>query len=449
MSTPTTWDVMVVGGGPAGVSAAIAAARRGCRTLLVERYGFAGGMATAGLVNPFLGNHYRNPATGRDGSIIHGIFEEVEERLKARGALLRFRYGGEDSPFSDAFDDAHLRIVYDDMLREAKVEVLFHACLATVSAGKDGHLDAVNMHTKSGMKAFRAGAFIDCTGDADVAAFCGVPCDVGRDRDGLCQPTSTMFRMGGVDKARLLAGTLREARERINQRFGEAKAAGRVYAPNRDALGVYEFPRAGVLQFNATRMLGGPALTSEEMTKAEIEGRRQTLALCEWLRAEVPEFKNAFLESIATQIGIRETRRIRGLYRMAQRDIVEGGRFQDGIARSAYFIDIHNPTGTVDPHTEPGKPATLREDFKPKRYYEIPFRCLVPEGMENLLVACRAISTTFEAHAATRVMATMHAGGEAAGIAAGLARTGKLCLANIKGQDVRREIGYLDQPLGF
>jgi hypothetical protein len=443
------WDLIVVGAGPAGVAAAIAAARRGCKVLLIERHGFAGGMATAALVNPFLGNYYRNPDTGRDGSIIHGIFEEVEERLKTRHALLRFRYGGEDSPFSDAFDDAYLRGVYDDMLREAKVEILFHACMAAVSASKDGHLDAVVVTTKSGMQGLYANAFIDCTGDADVAALCGVPCDVGRDQDGLCQPTSTMFRMGGVDKAKLLAGTLREARATINQRFSEAKAAGRVYAPNMDGLGVYEFPRPGVIHFNATRMLGGPALTSEEMTKAEIEGRRQTQALCEWLKAEVPEFKNAFVESIATQIGVRETRRVRGRYRMAQRDIVEGERFQDGIARSAYFIDIHSPTGAGNPHAEPGKPGIVRAEFKPKRYYEIPFRCLVPEGMKNLLVACRAISTTFEAHAATRVMATMHAVGEAAGIAAGLARKTGIPLCDVDGRDVRHEIAYLDRPLGF
>jgi hypothetical protein len=288
---------------------------------------------------------------------------------------------------------------------------------------------------------------IDSTGDADLAAACGVPCGVGRDEDGLCQPCSTMFNVGGIDKTALLADGLPEARRRVNGRFRDARDAGRLDFPFKPNVAFYEYPRPGVLHFNATRMQGVPALTSEELTRVETEGRRQTDVLVRWLTREVPEFRHAFLESVAAHVGVRETRRVRGRYRMTREDVIEGARFEDGIARSRYFIDIHAPSGPVDPHAAPEGGA--RAEFTPKRYYEIPFRCLQPEGVENLLVACRAISTTFEAHAATRVMATMHAVGEAAGRAAGIARERGTELVEVPGAEVRRRVGYLDDPLDF
>jgi hypothetical protein len=442
------YALVVIGAGPAGTAAAVAAARGGARALLVEKNGMAGGMATAGLVNPFLGNYYRNPETGKTGEIIGGLFAEICGRLRSRGALLRFHYDGPDGVFSDAFDDVWLRVVYDELLAEAGAETLYHTRLLDVRTS-GGRVEAVRLIGKEGIEEVAAGTFIDSTGDADLVAAAGGECAIGRDGDGLCQPCSTMFRMGGADKEKLLAGSLRQCRARINKPFRAAKEAGRLDFPHKDGLGVYEFPRPGVLHFNATRALGRPALDSRELSRCEIELRRQVAILAGWLRAEVPGFEKSFLESVATHLGIRETRRVKGRYVMTRGDVVSGARFADGIARSAYFIDIHDPAGSGGLHTKTEVGGAIEKGFKPERYYEIPFRSLVPEKLENVLVACRAISTDHYAHAATRVMATLTAVGEAAGRAAALAAKRGVQVSEVDGAEVRSGIGYLDEPLGF
>jgi flavin-dependent dehydrogenase len=198
------FDAIVIGAGPAGSAAAIAAARHGCRVLLVEQQGFCGGMATAGMVNPLLGHYYRNPETGGDGSLIGGLFAELLQRLDARQARLRFRYGREATGvFSDAFDDAWLRVIYDELLAAAGVTTLYHTQLLDARCAQD-RVQAVRVVCKTQVLEFAARTFIDATGDADLASLCGVACDIGREEDALCQPCSTMFRMGGVDKERLL-----------------------------------------------------------------------------------------------------------------------------------------------------------------------------------------------------------------------------------------------------
>ena len=432
------FDVVVAGAGPAGVAAAVAAARGGARVLLVERYGFAGGMATAGMVNPFLGHRYTNPKTGAGGSLAGGVFAEVLDRLAARNALK-----------GAAFDEAQLRLVYDRMLVEAGVQVLFHA-LVTGAEVRDGRIEAVHVQTKAGRETIPATHFIDSTGDADLAAACGVPFEMGRPSDGLCQAMTTSFNMAGVDKDDLFSAGFRAARERVTEYFLRAKEAGRLDYPFKPWVQFFDYPRPGVLHFNMTHIWRKDGLNPWDLSAAELEGRRQTRVITDWLVAEVPWFEHAYLDGIATTIGVRETRRIEGRYRMTREDVLDGRRFDDGIARSAYFIDIHDPTGAPSPHGQPdGILSRVRDDYKPKDYYEIPFRCLQPTGIENLLVACRAISTTHEAHAATRVMATMHAVGEAAGRAAAMATRRTVSLADIDGADVRRELGYLDEPLSF
>jgi len=443
------YELVVVGAGPAGTAAAIAAARSGCNVLLIEKHGYCGGMATAGMVNPFLGNYYRNPETGKDGSLIGGLCGEILARLTGRDAVLRFRYSNdEDSPFSDAFDDAWLRMLYDEILAQAGVQVLYHSQLVEARCA-GGHVESVRVVTKGGIREIAAQSFIDSTGDADLADACGAGCDVGRDEDGLCQPCSTMFRIGGVDTREFLRHGLRAGRKQVNDLLREDREEGNIEFPYKDTVGIYPFPRPGVLHFNATRMCGAPALTGERVSELETEGRRQVRALCEWLIGNVPCFGSAFLDSIAPQVGVRETRRVRGRCRLSREEILDGARFEDGIARSAYFIDVHDPKGAGSVHAKPEDPRVLRDGFKPKRYYEIPFRSLQPEGMDNLLVACRAISTDHYAHAATRVMATMTAVGEAAGTAAGLGKERNVPVGAINGRDVRERIAYLDLPLFF
>lgn len=442
------YDCAVIGGGPAGVAAALKSARGGNRTLLVERYGFAGGMATAGMVNPFAGNCYVNPETGAAGDVVDGVFGEVLQRLRARGAAERYLFHPGQPRYYDAFDERQLRIVYDELLAEAGVEVLFHAWLLDAQVS-GGHVDSVRLRTKGGVETVEAKAFIDSTGDADLAAAAEVPFDVGRAEDGLCQPCTLMFRMAGVDKDGLLDAGLKVARERVTGYFEDARNAGRLDFPFRDWVAFYEYPRPGCLQFNMTRVCERSALDARQLSAAEREGRRQADVFSRWLAAEVPWFKHAYLETMGTQIGVRETRRIRGQYSMSAGDIREGARFDDGIARSGYFIDIHNPKGATDPHAAAATRGVPKDNFRAKRYYEVPFRCLQPLGVSNLLVACRGISTSFEAHAAVRVMATMHAVGEAAGAAAAMAvKDGAECSA-IDGVKVRRSIAYLNRELAF
>lgn len=436
------FETVVVGGGPAGVAAALASARGGCRTLLVERYGFAGGMATAGLVNPFAGNCYVDPATGQGTDILDGIFGEVLARLRERQAVKRCRFSQRGAGFYDAFDERQLRFVYDDLLEAAGVEVLFHAWLLDVKVS-NGRIHEIRVQTKGGIETVRARQFVDSTGDADLATASGVAFDVGRAEDGLCQPCSMMFRMAGVDKDELLMDGLDDARRKVSACFDAARSAGNLEYPYKTWVQFYDYPRPGALHFNMTRVWQKSGIEARQLSDAEREGRRQTRIFTDWISRDVPWFRHAYLEMLGTQIGVRETRRIRGRYRMTADDIRSGARFEDGIARSGYFIDIHDPKTATDPHIVMGARGTVRPEFKPQRYYEIPFRCLQPDGVENLLVACRAISTTFEAHAAVRVMATMHAVGEAAGRAVALASRKGIQAGSVNGAEVRREIEYM------
>ncbi len=221
--------------------------------------------------------------------------------------------------------------------------------------------------------------------------------------------------------------------------FQKALSTGELHYPHRNFIHFYDYPRPGVLHFNMTRINRVSGLCARDLSSAEIEGRRQAYVLAGWLRQEVPWFKDAYLEKLATQVGVRETRHITGHYTMTSTDILEAKKFVDGITRSRYFIDIHNPTGAKDVHQTDGEKGRVKTGFGPpaEDYYEVPFRSLVPIDCPNLLVACRALSATHEAAAAVRVMATMHGIGEAAGIACAQA-----CRQGIDVTDVP-ELGYV------
>lgn len=439
-----TYDTIVSGAGPSGVAAALASARRGARTLLVERYGFCGGMATAGLVNPWAGHAFHDPLdpeSGRPGSLIGGIFKEVVSGLAAGG--------GFGSVLSDAaFDEELLKRVYDSLLVEAGVEIRFHTYVSGVK--KDGdRIASIETLSKGGTEEFRARTFIDCSGDADLAALAGCSFAIGRSEDGLMQAMTVSFRMANVDKSELLrAGTLRRARALVEPCFQEALQSGELHYPYRNFIHFYDYPRPGILHFNMTRINRVSGLSAADLTHAEVEGRRQAFVIADWLARKVPCFREAYVEKIACQVGVRETRHIHGLYTMGMEDIVEARKFPDGIARSRYFIDIHNPTGAQDPHQKEGAKGAVKQGFGPPPgdYYEVPFRSLVTPECPNLIVACRALSATHEAAAAVRVMATMHGIGEAAGIASALAKGQDRDVMAISGDRVRSEIPYLHEP---
>ncbi len=443
----STFDVIVSGGGPAGVAAALAAARRGAKTLLLERYGFCGGMATAGLVNPWAGHAWHDHVDEQHAaraSLIGGIFKEVNLKLQAGG--------GFGSVLSDsAFDEELLKRVYDELLMEAGVRVRYHSYVSSVSM--DGRrLQAVNVISKGGEETFDAHSFVDASGDADLAALAGCAFTIGRPEDGLTQAMTVSFRMANVDKKEMHAtGSLRKARALVEPYFQAALASGELHYPYRNFIHFYDYPRPGVLHFNMTRINCVSGLSAGDLSAAEVEGRWQAYVLADWLQRSVPWFAGAYVEKVATQVGVRETRHILGQHTMTSEDILDARKFTDGITRSRYFIDIHNPAGAKDVHQVDGEKGKVKTGFGPPKgeYYEIPFRSLVPLDCPNLLVACRALSATHEAAAAVRVMATMHGVGEAAGIACARASEQGCDVSAVPGAWVRSQIPYMSEGPDF
>ncbi len=432
--------IVVCGAGPSGVAAAVAAARAGAAVTLVERYGFAGGMATSALVNPFAGHAYSDPGSGLLGSLTLGLFKEIAARLAGHGA-----YGSVFSP--SAFDEERLKIVYDQLLAEAGVEVQLHAHVTGVRA-RGGRIEAVDVRAKEGERKVEGAVFVDATGDGDLAAAAGCPFSVGRTADGLTQAMTMSFRMAGVDKREMQRKpNAREARALVEPYFADARARGRLDFPHRDWVQFYDYPRAGVLHFNMTRINPANGLLSADLTRAEIEGRRQAFVLADWFVREVPYFRDAWLEKVACHVGVRETRHVDGAYTISREDVAAGRKFADGIARSCYFIDIHSPTGSGFDHEKQGTRGEHKESYAPPKgdWYEIPYRSLLPRGVENVLVPCRALSATHEGSAAVRVMATMTATGEAAGLAAAEALRRRCAPAELDGGALRARLRYLDE----
>ncbi|RJS74961.1 FAD-dependent oxidoreductase [Candidatus Bathyarchaeota archaeon] len=393
MNLRSQHNVVVVGGGTAGLAAAVAAGRSGAQTLLIERYGFLGGSMTAGLVNPFM------PFNAGEEQIVHGIFQEIIDRLA--------RMDGYDKK-TRAFDPEIMKVVADEMVQEAGVELLLHTCVIDVIM-HGNEIFGVEVHNKSGRQLVSGKVFVDATGDGDVAVMAGAPYEKGRKQDGLMQPMTLVFRMAGVDVSRV------PPRKEINRLFLEAKAAGIVNIPRENVL-YFSTTHKGELHFNSTRVLKADGTNVEDLTRAEIEARRQMVELAKFFKERVPGFENAYLSRSGAEIGVRETRRIIGEYVMTGQDIIEARKFKDVIARGSYWIDMHNPVGQGQEDNPYAKKCP-----PPGESYDIPYRCLVPKKVENLLVAGRCISTTREAQAAIRIMPTVVAIGEAAGTAAALA----------------------------
>jgi len=414
-----TSEVLVVGGGPAGIAAAIASARQGARTLLLERFGFLGGNATAALVGPFM------TCYSLDGQqqLVRGIYEELVRRLERIGGALHPSGIPAGSPYCGfivfghdkvtPFDPEAVKVVALEMCREAGVEIQFHTFVFDALV-EGGAVTGVVAASKSGAEAVRARVTVDCSADADVAARAGVPCRTGRDADGLTQPMTLFFRIAGVDDARVeayvrahpedrrpFAGLIRAARER-----GE-------WAIPREGVGMYKTLEPGVWRINTTRMQRASGTDVRELTRAEMEGREQMLFLLRFFRERLPGLEHCRLYDSAATIGVRETRRIEGEYTLTAQDLTEGREFDDVIALAGYPFDIHSPDSAGG--------GTGTGELRSANIYQAPYRCLVPVGVDGLLVAGRSISATHEALAAIRVMPPCFALGEAAGTAAALA----------------------------
>ena len=435
------FDVVVIGGGPAGLAASTSAARHGAKVLLVERYGFLGGMGTAGGVTNFAGLYGRK--NGEMQQVVHGVVDDLLARMAAMGGLNATQDGMQGRIRVQSYDISCLKCAADQMLVAAGVEILFHAWAAAVLMDAS-RIDALVMETKSGRMAIRAAKFIDCSGDADVAHFAGVPYEVGDGHGSGLYPT-TMFRVGHVDAAQALAAV------------GDFKAINTLMARAQlDKPGQYQFPREGAIlrpqknpsewRANVTQIgnVSGAAMdatNARQLSAGELEGRRQITDYFSFLKHEVPGFANAAIVDIAAQIGVRETRRIQGQYALTGEDILASCKFDDVIGINAWPMELHT-AGQIQWQFPRNWESTDGRVFN-----DLPWRMLVPAEVDNLLVAGRCASMTHEGQSAARVSGGCFVMGQAAGTAAGMLSTSQTFAdVNVKDlqQTLKRDGVYLD-----
>ena len=403
------YEVAVLGGGPAGIAAAVAAARAGRRTLLVERYGFLGGMGTAAGVTNFCGLHAN--VHGEMHRVVQGIASDLLARID--------RLDGLNKPhlilgkiFAQAYDTAAYKIAADDLLAASQVDLLFHALGAGVAMASEARINALFVETRAGRQAIRADIFIDCSGDGDLAAWAGAPFEVG-DSDGHMLYPSMMFRLNNIDPVK--AG---EAWRTIPRLMEEAEAKGTHRFPRKAAI---VRPQRSPIEWrvNFTQLKRGDGsaingLEPDDLTRGEIDGRRQALEAFQFLRT-VPGFEKSYIVDLPPQLGIRETRRVLGGYQLSGEDVLGCASFEDSVGVNGWPMEAHVAGDVV--FRFPPIPES-------RGYNELPYRMLVPEKIDNLLVAGRCASMTHEGQSAARVSGACFAMGEAAGTAADLALRG-------------------------
>lgn len=415
-------DVLVVGGGPAGLGAACGAAAAGANVVLAERHGFLGGNATAALVMPMMSYHTQTPVAhpvntrllpndhGPGEPVAAGVLRTFVERLvRAGGAIPPALETGYVVPF----DPEVFKLVALDLLDEAGVRYLLHSLAVDMVTGPATR--GVVFETKSGPVVIAAKVIVDCTGDGDIAARAGAAFEVGRESDGLTQPMTLLFRM--VEFRYELFE--RYAQEHPGQWRGvyglwdliqRATAAGVLHLPREDML-FFGTPHEHEVSINSTRIVRVLGTNVWDLTFAECEGRRQMREIAAFLEHWVPGFEKAYVAQSGVQIGVRETRRIACEYRLTAEDLLGARQFEDVIARGSYPLDLHNPAGR----------GTLLKRLPPGQAYDIPLRSLIPRDVDYLLVGGRCIDGTHEANSSCRSTPTSMATGQAAGVCAALA----------------------------
>ncbi len=429
-------DVLVCGGGPAGIIAACAAADDGLKVLLVESRSFLGGNMTIGLpILGFLGQ--------KKNQIIYGLPQKLIDRLKARKASSEHRYCPNHMSLTLVEPEA-VKSVALEMVLESHVEVLLHTSVADVIKSGD-QITGIITESKSGREAILAKVVIDCTGDADVAFRSGVPCEKGNSEGGM-QPPTLMFCLAGVDTEKLRMSIVNKPRTYVTEfipaeYFGQnhqfivvgfkdliktAETAGLSIPTERTI--IITGLREGEAWINMTRVMGTDGTDAHSLTLGEIEARRQITDIQKYLISYVPGFENAYFTKTAPFLGIRETRRLVGEYVMNRDDILSCRKFDDAIAVASYPIDLHRPN-------DRGCTMEWCGDC-----YDIPYRSLVPKKIKGLLVAGRCISTTHEAMAAIRVMAPCMAMGEAAGRAAKAAVRDEVAVDKVDVRKLQKEL---------
>ncbi|MDR1486240.1 MAG: FAD-dependent oxidoreductase [Planctomycetaceae bacterium] len=406
-------EVLVCGGGPAGFAAAANAARLGRKTLILERYGRLGGMGVNARVWPLMGG-VKSP-----------FVKEVHAKI-----------GGNN------FDPERVDLHYADILQQAGATILLHAWV-TEPILEGSRIVGVKAISKEGMITVRAKLIIDATGDADVAATAGVPCEIGREGDGLVQPMSIMFAIEGVADNAKYCGSEEAARiAKINatETWETVTTRAQKNGELPETVGVvrtYKMGRRGKACVNATQINRLFGTKVEDLTKAELECRRQAFQVVDFMRKHLPGYENVYVSHMPAVIGIRETRRIRGIDQLKREDLVSGRKWDNAIVREARFsLDIHNPAGGGQAENQTS--AEIQGTAAKVKPYDIPATCMIPQKVEGLLIAGRCISGTHEAHSSYRVQNICMAIGAGVGTVAAVSCEDKVAPVDVDIKKVQK-----------
>ncbi len=418
------YDVVVVGGGPAGVCAVISAAREGARTLIIEGSGACGGMATSGLVGPFM------TCYDKDGKnmIIKGIFEEIVNRMVERGFAIHPKKVMGGTAYTSwikighdhvtPFEAEGLKLILDEMLVESNVDILYHTNFLEPVLDKN-KIVGVIVSSKSGIEKIAAKVVIDCTGDGDVAYRSGVPFEMGNKELVITQPATMFFHICNTDPEKIEADIQANLhnfyrKDGVNYRsfhwrVSEAKKNGD-WSLKRVSIGLFKMPKPDEWCVNTSRLMGVNSTDNKSLTDAEIEGRKQVAEIMNFLRKYVPGCENAKLKASGSYVGIRESRHIQGDYRLTVDDLLSCKVPEDSILLASNSVDVH---GRFGPTSNEYVPIN-------GEYYGVPYRSLIAKGIEGLLLAGRCVSADSTAAGAIRVMPPCMGMGQAAGTAAAM-----------------------------
>lgn len=410
-------EVLVVGGGPAGIGAAVSAARQGKRVLLLEKRGYLGGNITACYVENC---NYFLRGTGFSSE---GIYSEIEKK-----ALERYGNDNVRERNRNCFSSEYLKVFLDEFVQEAGVEILFHSFVNEVVL-KGDRIEAVLIQTKKGPLAVAADMIIDTTGDGDVAFAAGVPFEQGRQKDGLCQPGTVSLRLAGADVEKLTQEGDRLLE--IGKTFKEDYRAGKTgLACKRQDLPFGRLTKGGQVSYvNYSCAYGLDPTDVVDLSRGEMECRQYVMDIYRYLKEHFVEFRDAEVASIAPEIGFRDSRRIEGIYKLTIDDMESNRHFEDVIAVFPRFYDMLSPDANMDGDGKvegKGYVGHIYEPVEGGRSFEIPYRSLIPINVKNLLVAGRCISADHVAESGTRAISLCMMTGEAAGAAAALAVTNQV-----------------------
>lgn len=405
-------DVLVVGSGPAGVCAAYTAAKNGANVILTEQCGDVGGISTAGLMSHWTGN-CGNP-------LYHEILRRSAE--KNEGEL--------HNKITRTIDPEKLKTLYLEMLSEAGVKIMLYTFACDAIMDKDS-IRGVTVVNKSGFTDIYAKVVIDASGDGDIAYKSGAQFCKGRENDGRMQPVTIMFKVGGVDCERAVFPGSFETTVETEKGELQTLAKEKLPAPAGHVL-LYQTTLPGVVTCNMTNCIDIDGTNAEDLTKATITCRKQMDEIVKFLREFAPGYENCFIISSASLIGVRETRHFKGEYTLTETDISQAKIFDDYVVKDAYFnFDVHNITGAGLDKTG------VQKKFKQRKGYTIPYRCLIPEKIENLLLSGRNISGTHMAHSNFRAMPICAGIGEAAGAAAAIAVRNNIPVRDVTADEIR------------